>query len=153
MVVLDTADSSSSSLHLCCSSPVPCSICPGKAVCVRHLGDTGAMNQGPPAYPLLQWRWKGVPDAHRPSPIEVAAEGPSEPAAESSVGLLCTALHRGGTHSAAPFWASQVDGRGVLQGGTGRLIPKVLAPASVLSCWSAGRGDERTDSESRCGGR
>lgn len=150
MVVLDSAGSSSSFLRLRCSSPVRCSMCPGEAACARHLGDSGAMNQGPPLYPCLQWRRKGVPGAHRPSPVEVAAEGPSEPPAESSVGLLCTALHRGETHSAAPFCASQVDGRGVLQGGTGRVIPRVPAPASVLSCWSAGRGDVRTDSESRC---
>lgn len=134
MVVWDSAGSSSSSPRLCCSSPARCSMCPGEAACAPHLGDSAAMGQGAPLYPCLQWRRKGVPGAHRPSPVEVAAEGPSEPAAESSVGLLCTALHRRETHSAAPFSASQVDGRGVLQGGTGRGTPRVPAPASVLSC-------------------
>lgn len=64
----------------------------------------------------------------------MAAEGPSVPAAESCVGLLCAALHRRETHSAAPFCACQVDGRAVLQGGAERVIPRVLTPASVLSC-------------------
>lgn len=78
----------------------------------------------------MQRRLKGVPGGDRPSPHEVAAEGPSEPAA---VGLRCTALHCGQTDSAAPF-PSQVDGRGILQGGAGMVIPRLLAPDSVLSC-------------------
>lgn len=89
------------------------------------------MNQGIPAYPSMQCRLKGVLDARRPSPNEVGAEGPSGPAA---VGLWRTALHYRRTDSAAPVRASQVDGRGILQSGTGRVIPRVLAPDSVLSC-------------------
>lgn len=130
-MVWDNADSSSSSPRQCCSSPVHRSTSPGKPVYVLHLGDSGAMNQGTPVCPSMQWRLKGVPDAHRLSPNEVVAEGPFGPAA---VGLRCTALHCRRTDSAAPVRASQVDGRGILQGGTGRVIPRVLAPDSVLSC-------------------
>lgn len=129
-MVWDNAGSSSSSPRQCCSSPAHLSTSPGKPVCVRHLGDSGAMNQGTPAYPSMQRRLKGVPNARRPSPNEVVAEGALGPAA---VGLRCTALHCRRTDSRA-VRASQVDGRGILRGGTGRVIPRVLAPDSVLSC-------------------
>ena len=158
-VVLDTADSSFSSRRRCHYSPVRYSTSPRRyfPVCAGHLEDSGTMRLDP--WVRARWcRWWGVRGALRASRDAKAAGEPSEPGGEANAGLECSALHRGGVNSAAHLCGSQVDGRGVLRGGTEWVLPRGAAPASALSCWSTRGGKigphvrtgERTD---RGGGR
>lgn len=115
---------------------------------MKHLGNLDTMSQVARLYPWMQWHCWGVRGALGASPNAGVAGEPSGPGDESSVWLESTSLYRGEMSPAVHFCGSQVDGRDILQGGTERVMPKGSAPASVLSCWSAGRGDRPARSDS-----